>query len=141
MSMIELGNHHTQRGQLSSPLRRAIVKYLASHEPTSVADLHQQLQGVVGYSDDAACSLLRKTLFSLAGAGHVHRVTVDDQRLWASGPEPIPQGAATARQVMVLDRSVYQPSPGPAMRPGATDFLRHPSVMLGRRTDYRSSLQ
>ncbi|KLN57645.1 hypothetical protein [Variovorax paradoxus] len=140
MSMLELGNHHTRRGEFSNPVRRAVVDHLKANGPASITQLNEIAKTVPGHSDDETCSGLRRHMHALAAAGHAHRVEVDGQRLWISGPQPIAEGAAGARQVMVMDGSVYMPSPGPAMRPGAMDFARHPSVLLGQRCAYRSGL-
>lgn len=141
MSMLELGNHHARRGEFSNPVRRAVVEHLKTNGPASITQLIEVAKTITGHSDDETGTGLRRHMHALAAAGHVHRVEVDGQRLWIAGPEPIAAGAANARQVMVMDTSVYVPSSGPAMRSGAMDFVRHPSVLLGQRRAYRSGLQ
>lgn len=144
MSMLALGRHHTPAGAFPSAERRAIVAHLKAHGPTSTMDLDQMLKRTVeAYADDSTLTQLRRHLNALARAGHIHCARTDEngQRVWEQGTSRVVSTVATSRQVMVLDTSVYQPAPGPAMRSGATDFLRIPSVLLGHRTDYRSSLQ
>ena len=43
---------------------------------------------------------------------------------------------ATARRVLRLDTSVYEPAAFTVVRPGAMDFARIPSLLLGRRSVY-----
>jgi len=139
--MLELGDFRTRRGEFSNPVRRAVVGHLKTNGPATIVQLSEIAKTVPGYSDDQINSGLRRHMHALAAAGHVHRIEADGQRVWVAGPQPIAAGAASARQVMLMDTSVYVPSAGPAMRPGAMDFARHPSVLLGQRCAYRSTLQ
>ncbi|QNK70264.1 hypothetical protein [Variovorax sp. PAMC26660] len=127
----------TSDSQLAGQVQRAVATHLEAHEAASAKELEGMLAACVdGYQPEAGRAALRQQLAKLADCGHVHRVTVGGQPRWKQGPGPLPARIAAARQVLRLDTSVYTPETTTVVRPGAMDFARIPSLLLGHRSGY-----
>ena len=97
--------------ELAAAVRRAIATHLEAHEAASAQELERMLAvHVAGYRPEAGGNTLRQQLTQLAHRGHVHSVT--------AGAALPALAAATV------------------VRPGAMDFARIPSLLLGRRSLY-----
>lgn len=123
--------------ELAAAVRRAIATHLEAHEAASAQELERMLAvHVAGYRPDAGANTLRQQLAQLAHRGHVHSVTAGGRQCWKRGPGPLAGRIAMARRVLRLDTSVYEPAAATVVRPGAMDFARIPSLLLGRRSLY-----
>jgi hypothetical protein len=124
-------------------VQHAVATHLSAHEAASARELESMLAAcVAGWQPEPDGTALRQQLARLADSGHVHRVTVGGQPRWKQGPGPLAARIATARRVLRLDTSVYSPpEAGAPVRPGAMDFARIPSLLLGHRSDYWGTSQ
>jgi hypothetical protein len=106
---------------LAGEVRRAVASHLETHEAASAKELERMLaQRVAGYRPEPGSTALRQQLARLADGGHVHSVAVGGRACWKQG----------------LDSSVYAPEAATVVRPGAMDFARIPSLLLGQRSGY-----
>lgn len=123
---------------LAAQVQRAVTTHLEAHEAASAKELERMLaECIAGYQPEPGGTALRQQLARLADCGHVHRVTVGGQPRWKQGPGPLAAHIASARRVLRLDSSVYSPPEAATpVRPGAMDFARIPSLLLGHRSDY-----
>ena len=116
--------------ELAAAVRRAIATHLEAHEAASAQELERMLAvHVAGYRPEAGGNTLRQQLTQLAHRGHVHSVTAGGRQCWKRGPGPLAGRIAMARRV-------YDPAAATVVRPGAMDFARIPSLLLGRRSLY-----
>ncbi|MNU79633.1 hypothetical protein D3C71_692480 [compost metagenome] len=123
-------------------LARAVAAHLEAHGTASAGELDRMLaHHLAGYRPEPGSPALRRQLARLADGGHVHAVTVGGRRRWRCGPGPVAERMASARRVTRLDTSVYMPMHSPVVRPGALDFTRVPSLLLGTRFGYWGSAQ
>ena len=158
MSMLELGNHRTPKGAITSPTRRAILQHLQMHGERSIEQLNESFKGFTTWRINGRHELpsdmrwLDSHLRHLRAIGHISR-RIDDagQIYWKVGtdvstgpddisePEEAHRGEVVApRQVNLMHGPVYEPKAFVPARPGAMDYSRFPSLMGGRRVDYRS---
>ncbi|SEJ95344.1 MULTISPECIES: hypothetical protein [unclassified Variovorax] len=122
---------------LAGEVRRAVASHLETHEAASAKELERMLaQRVAGYRPEPGSTALRQQLARLADGGHVHSVAVGGRACWKQGPAPLAGRIAAARRVLRLDSSVYAPEAATVVRPGAMDFARIPSLLLGQRSGY-----
>lgn len=127
----------TPDSPLAGQVQRAVATHLEAHEAASAKELEGMLARCVeGYQPEPGGAVLRQQLARLADCGHVHRVTVGGQSRWKQGPGPLAARIAAARRVLRLDTSVYTPEATAVVRPGAMDFARIPSLLLGHRSGY-----
>lgn len=158
MSMRQLGNHHMPKGAVTSPTRRAILQHLQMHGECSDEQMHEAFKDFTTWRLSDAHKAPQNTtwlgshLRHLRAVGHIQRrKTADGQIFWAigteakSGPAEVaepddlePVQVVGPRQVNVMHGPLYVPSTGAPVRPGAMDFRQFPSLMGGRRVDYRS---
>ncbi|WP_395318405.1 hypothetical protein [Variovorax sp. UC74_104] len=125
---------------LAGEVRRAVAAHLEANDAASAKELDSMLaERVEGYRPDPGGAALRQHLAKLAEGGHVHSVAVGGRPQWKRGPAPMAGRIAKGRRVMLLDASVYEPEAVPVIRPGAMDFARIPSLLLGHRRDYRGT--
>ena len=123
--------------ELAGKVRRAVATHLEAHGVACAKELERMLvERVAGYRPEPGGATLRQQLATLARGGHVHTVTIGGRSRWKPGPGPLAGGIAAARRVLRLDSSVYEPEVACVVRPGATDFARIPSLLLGQRTCY-----
>jgi hypothetical protein len=123
--------------ELAADVRRAVATHLEAHEAASAKELERMLaECIVGLQPEAGGAALRQQLSHLADRGHVHSVKVDGRSRWKLGPGPLAGRIAAARRVLRLDTSVYEPAAATVVRPGAMDFARIPSLLLGQRSRY-----
>jgi hypothetical protein len=121
----------------TSEVRRAVAAHLEAHEAASAKELDRMLaERVAGYQHEPGGTALREQLARLADSGHVHSVTIGGRPRWKQGPAPLTERIAAARRVLRLDTSVYEPEATEVIRPGAMDFARIPSLLLGQRSSY-----
>jgi hypothetical protein len=126
-------------GRHADAARRAILGHLQDRGAASQTELDRVLRArIADHRDDPACSGLRQLLSLLARGGHIHRIGARGKRRWKSGTGPLTERTAAARQIPMLGTSVYRPPVPSAVRQGAMDFTRIPSVLLGRRCPYRA---
>jgi len=133
------------KGALLSPITKAIVAYLAKHGPSRLADIDLALMKIDGYCTNEDPTRPTRTLNKMRQQGHIHRILRNDEMLWVHGPqpqavdpvaedEPAPgPDMTTFVQSPCFDRMhapLYVPDAGPALRPGAMDFMRVPTVGL-----------
>lgn len=122
---------------LADKVRRAVAAHLDANEAASAKELDRMLaEHVDGYQPEPGGTALRQHLAKLAHGGHVHSVAVGGKPHWKQGPGPVAGRIAKGRRVMLLDTSVYEPEEVPVIRPGAMDFARIPSLLLGHRSGY-----
>ena len=127
----------TPDNEQAADVRRAIATHLEAHEAASAQELERMLAArVEGYRPEAGGTSLRQQLAQMAHRGHVHSVTVGGRPCWKRGPGPLAGRIAMARRVLRLDTSVYEPADVTVVRPGAMDFARIPSLLLGQRSLY-----
>ncbi|MET3465674.1 hypothetical protein [Variovorax atrisoli] len=125
---------------LAGKVQRAVAAHFEANESASAKELDCMLaQRVEGYRCEPGGAALRQHLAKLADGGHVHSVAVGGKPQWKRGPAPMAGRIAKGRRVMLLDASVYEPEIVPVIRPGAMDFARIPSLLLGHRRDYRGA--
>jgi len=123
--------------ELAGEVRRAVATHLETHGAASAKELERMLaERITGYQPEAGRMALQQQLARLIAGGHAHRVTVGGRPRWKRGPGPLAGRIATARRVLRLDTSVYEPCITTVVRPGAMDFARIPSLLLGHRTCY-----
>lgn len=129
-------------GEVHSPLRLGILAHLKAKSPSSIFDIQEGWASMEGLGARPAINAISGALYRLRGYGLVHRTISGSGGIqWFYGAEPGAQVAASAeaidqppgqivppRQFDVMNAPVYRASPGPALRHGALDFLRHPSV-------------
>lgn len=132
------------KGSLRSPITLTVVAHLQANGPTRLADIDLALARVDGWTAQADPTKLQRVLNKLRESKHVHRVLRNDELLWAHGPHPqdvdpgFEQAVAHAETPGVVpppsfDRMhgpLYVPEQAPALRPGAMDFKRVPTVGL-----------
>ena len=122
---------------LAGEVQRAVAAHLEATKAASAKELDNMLaQRVEGYRPEPGNVALRQHLAKLASSGQVHSVAVGGTPYWKQGPGPVAGHVAKSRRVMLLDSSVYEPEVVPVIRPGAMDFARIPSLLLGHRSDY-----
>lgn len=141
--MNDITDHVDHAGRAwEQQLGRAIAAHLETHGAASAGELDRMLaHRLAGYRPEPGSPALRRELARLANGGHVHAVTVGGRRRWRCGPGPVAERIALARRVTRLDTSVYTPVHRPVVRPGALDFTRVPSLLLGTRFGYWGSSQ
>lgn len=123
--------------ELDREVQRAVAAHLEANEAASAKELDSMLaERVEGYRPEPGGTALRQQLAKLADGGHVHSVAVGGKPQWKQGPGPVAGRIAKGRRVMLLDSSVYEPEEVPVIRPGAMDFARIPSLLLGHRSGY-----
>ena len=132
------------KGSLRSPITLTIVAHLQANGPTRLVDIDLALSKVDGWSSQTDPAKLLRVLNKLRESKHVHRVLRDDEMLWAPGPHPqdVDQDAERIASTQAYcppvlppqyDRMhgpLYVPDAGPALRSGAMDFKRLPTVGL-----------
>lgn len=161
MSMLHMGNHRTPKGAVTSPTRRAILQHLQMHGEQSIEQLRDAFKGFTTWRLSAENQVLPRAnwldshLSSLRAAGHVRRRTeITGQVYWSIGAETEagpaesveiaeseelePVQVVAPRHVNVMHGPVYVPPVSAPARRGAADFRQFPSLMGGRRVDYRS---
>ncbi|HEX7865978.1 MAG TPA: hypothetical protein VF555_13585 [Variovorax sp.] len=127
----------TPNHDLASKVHRAVAAHLEANDAASAKELDCMLaERVEGYQPEPGGAALRQHLAKLAHGGHVHSVAVGGKPHWKQGPGPVAGRIAKGRRVMLLDTSVYEPEEVPVIRPGAMDFARIPSLLLGHRSGY-----
>jgi hypothetical protein len=128
--------------ELAGEVRRAVTAHLETHEVASAKELECMLaECIAGYQAEPGRMALHQQLARLIASGHAHRVMVRGRPCWKRGPGPLAGRIATARRVLRLDTSVYEPCIATVIRPGAMDFARIPSLLLGHRTSYWGTSQ
>ena len=132
------------KGSLRSPITQTVVSYLQANGPTRLADIDLALARVDGWTAQTDPAKLQRVLNKLREAKHVHRILRTEEMLWAPGPHPqeVDQDAERIAATLAYcppvlppqyDRMhgpLYVPDAGPALRPGAMDFKRVPTVGL-----------
>ena len=135
----------TPKGELLSPITKAIVQHVEDYGPCDAADISGALRQIDGYSDDAALTGLHRRLNNLRESGHVHRVLIKDVMHWQAGPEPVPKapkpppGITPPRQHNCMSGPDYE-SNWSVARPGALDYAAKPSLHMGNRRAFRSEV-
>ena len=64
----------TPKGELLSPITKAIVQHVEDYGPCDLRDIGKALLHIDGYSDDAELNGLQRRLLKLREVGHLHRV-------------------------------------------------------------------
>lgn len=135
------------KGALISPITKAIVAYLEKHGPSRLADIDRELMKIDGYCTNDDPTRPSRTLNKMRMQGHIHRILRNDEMLWVYGPQPQPQAvdpvpdadseadpdSPAVVQSPNFDRMrapSYVPEQAPALRPGALDYKRCPTVGL-----------
>lgn len=132
------------KGSLRSAITMTIVAHLQANGPTRLTDIDQALSRVDGWVAQDDPAKLQRTLHKLRESKHVHRVLRNDELLWAPGPHPqdvdpgfeqpvahsVPPGVVPPPSYDRMHGPAYVPDAGPALRPGAMDYKRCPTVGL-----------
>lgn len=129
-------------GEVHSPLRLGILSHLKAKSPSSIFDIQEGWASMEGIGARPAINAISGALYRLRGYGLVYRTISESGGIqWFYGSEPevavempaapvveSPGVVVPPRQFDIMRAPVYQPGPGPALRPGALDFQRYPSV-------------
>ncbi len=130
------------KGALVSPITKTIVSYLLEHGPARVTEIDAAIMKIDGLRAYANPANMNRVLNKLRMAGHIHRILRDDEMLWVHGPhpqtvdpaaeaqaepDPVVLAVVQAPRFDVFRASAYVPDAGPALRPGAMDFMRVPT--------------
>ncbi len=129
------------KGSLRSAVTLTIVSHLETCGPCTQAAINSVLARIDGYGPCADPKRLTRVLHKLAEACHVHRVESGGEVLWAYGARPrnaqaVPEAAPPVAAAVpparynLMTATSYQSDPGPALRPGALDYKRVPTVGL-----------
>lgn len=135
----------TPKGELLSPITKAIVQHVEDYGPCDVRDISTALLQIDGYSDDAQLTGLQRRLLKLRDVDHLHRVLIKDVIHWMAGPQPVPQapkpppGITPPRRHNCMSGPAYA-SDWSVARPGALDYAAKPSLHMGNRRAFRSDV-
>ena len=133
------------KGELLSPITKAIVQHVEDYGPCDVRDISTALRHIDGYSDDVELTGLQSRLLKLRSVGHLHRVLIKDAIHWMARPQPVPEapkpppGITPRRQHNCMSGPDYATN-WPVARAGSLDYAAKPSLHMGNRRAFRSDL-